>query len=97
MEPVASTALGRRLVLSYFFLIQTEYDLETWSGKARCVLTDLRIIPRLMVLGYGYMLYDITQWFMTLPAPETQQAALITTVYGAAAAIFGLYTNTGCK
>lgn len=78
-------------------MLKTEFHLESWSGKARVVLSDFRAVPRILVLGYGGMLYHITTWFMNLPEPTTQQAALITTVYGAAAAIFGLYTNTGGK
>ena len=78
-------------------MLKTEFEKESWSGKARVVLSDLRVIPRLMVTGYGFMLFHITTWFMFLPEPTTQQAALITTVYGASAAIFGLYTNTGNK
>ena len=77
---------------------KAEYLDLTWSSRARVILTNLRVIPRLMVLGYGFMLWRVTEWFMALPTPGTQQAALITTIYGAAAAIFGLYCNgTGAK
>lgn len=74
---------------------RSDFQELCWSAKVRTVLADLRVIPRVMVLGYGIMLYLVTQWFMDLSNPATQQATLVATVYGGAAAIFGLYTNKG--
>lgn len=61
---------------------------------AEC-LNRLRIIPRTIVAGYGYMCWIVVQWFMALPAPDTQQAALVTTIVGAAGMIFGFYMQGG--
>lgn len=54
-----------------------------------------RIVPRLMIAGYGYLLWDISQWFMSLSDPTGAQAAFVSTLVGASAAVFGLYTNSG--
>ena len=61
---------------------------------AEC-LNRLRIIPRVIVAGYGWMCWIVVQWFMVLPSPDTQQAALVTTVVGAAGMIFGFYMQGG--
>lgn len=54
-----------------------------------------RIAPRLMVIGYGYMMWDVAQWFMALDEPTGPQAAFVSTLVGAAAGVFGLYVNSG--
>ncbi len=75
-----------------------------------------RIIPRLIVLAYGYMTWEIVKWYMGLKpyfldkcneallkeaclvqAPTTEHMALVTAVLAVAAAVFGLYTNSGKK
>lgn len=61
---------------------------------AEC-LNRLRIIPRTIVAGYGYLVWVVAQWFMALPDPGTQQAALVTTIVGAAGMIFGFYMQGG--
>lgn len=55
----------------------------------------MRIVPRAMVLMYGYIFYEVTGWFMTLVAPNSQQAAFVSVIVGASAAFFGLYVNSG--
>jgi hypothetical protein len=65
------------------------------SAKIRVVLADLRIIPRIMVILYGWVIYDSYLWFKALEAPTTQQTSFITLLWGAAAAWFGLYVNSG--
>lgn len=75
-----------------------------------------RIIPRVLVAAYCWLLITVTVWYMDMKpymlegcdvsilgkdclvqAPATQHAALITAVVGVAAAIFGLYSNSGRK
>jgi hypothetical protein len=58
-------------------------------------LNRLRIIPRVIVAGYGYLVWDVVQWFQLLENPATQHAALVTTVVGAAGLIFGFYMQGG--
>ena len=56
---------------------------------------EWRIVPRLLIMGYGYTFYEVSQWFMTLDDPTVTQAAFVSTIVGAAAAFFGLYVNSG--
>lgn len=56
-----------------------------------------RVVPRLLVVGYGYLVWTVVQWFMNLPDPTTQHAALVSTVVGIAGAVIGIYTSTGRK
>jgi hypothetical protein len=43
---------------------------------------------------YIYLLYDVVQWFMLLPDPNSQQAGLVSVLVGSGAAWFGLYVNS---
>ncbi len=61
---------------------------------AEC-LNRLRIIPRIIVAGYGWATWLVISWFMGLQDPGTQQAALVTTVCALAPAIFGFYMQGG--
>jgi hypothetical protein len=56
-----------------------------------------RIVPRTILLAYGCMVYWVVDWFLAMPNPTTQQAALVTTVTGTVAAVIGLYQHTGRK
>lgn len=58
-------------------------------------LNEWRIVPRLMVLLYGVICYMTWSWFTGLEAPTTQQVTFASTIWGAAAAWFGLYVNSG--
>lgn len=53
-----------------------------------------RIFPRAFITVYIYLLYEVVIWFMSLEAPTTQQAGLISIMTGVGAAWFGLYTKT---
>ncbi len=55
----------------------------------------LRLVPRFIVGGYGYLIWVVVQWYMTLPDPNTQQAALITTLVGISVPVFGFYMQGG--
>ncbi len=59
------------------------------------VLDVLRVVPRLLVTGYGYLVWDTVQWYQALPEPSTQHTALVSAIVGASAMVFGFYTNTG--
>jgi len=61
------------------------------------IVNRWRIVPRIMVLMYGYLFYDVSQWFMALPVPTMSQSTFIAVIVGAAAAFFGLYVNSGGK
>lgn len=55
----------------------------------------LRIFPRVFIIVYIYMFYNVVEWFMTLTDPNMAQAGLVSVVTGAGAAWFGLYVNSG--
>ena len=56
-----------------------------------------RIIPRLFLGIYMYLLYYSTFWFMDLEAPTLEQSGLISILVGAGAAWFGLYVSSAAK
>jgi hypothetical protein len=56
-----------------------------------------RVVPRSILGAYGIMVWVVLEWFMAMPDPTTQQAALVTTISGTVAAVIGLYQHTGRK
>lgn len=60
-------------------------------------LNKYRIVPRVIVVLYGYVFWHVSTWFMGLPDPTAPQAAFVSTIVGAAAAFFGLYVNSGAS
>ncbi|CAL9969845.1 hypothetical protein VPHD479_0138 [Vibrio phage D479] len=67
------------------------------NGKIADAFDKWRVVPRILVSMYCYLLYQACIWFMALPDPTATQAGFVSTVVGAGAAIFGLYTNSGRK
>jgi len=65
-----------------------------WIWLAPEYFSRWRLFPRAFISMYIYLLYDVTQWFMALPDPNTQQAGLVSVIVGAGAAWFGLYVNS---
>ncbi len=94
-------------------------DIDSWRKGHMAVaewIDAWRLIPRVIVAGYSYMLWVVVKWYMELEprilegcdmavlaekclidGPTTQHAALVTAVIGVAAAVFGLYANSGRK
>lgn len=94
-------------------------DIDTWRKGHMAVaewVDAWRIVPRVLVAAYAYMMWGVVKWYMALEpriiedcnvellkevcviqAPSTQHAALVTAVVGIAAAVFGLYSNSGRK
>ena len=60
-------------------------------------IDHLRLVPRLVLAGYAWLVYVMCQWFMTLPDPTGNQSLFVGTVVGASAGVFGLYVNSGRK
>jgi len=78
-------------------------------------IDGMRLIPRILVGLYAYLVYKTVAWYMKLEpkmiencisanisdciviAPTAQHSILLSTIIGAAAAVFGLYTATGRK
>lgn len=57
-------------------------------------LDRLRTVPRLLIGLYGWTFYEVTQWFMNLPAPLNSQSMFVSVIVGAGAAWFGLYVSS---
>jgi hypothetical protein len=66
---------------------------QKWVHLAKTV-DAWRIFPRVFVSVYIVLLYDVVTWFMTLEAPNIEQAGLVSVVVGAMAAVFGIYAGT---
>lgn len=69
---------------------------EAWRQWAK-TLDDFRVVPRIMLVLYGWVCVETYQWFMALGDPTTAQVTFATAIWGAAAAWFGFYVNTGKK
>lgn len=59
------------------------------------MLNDYRVVPRLLVFGYGLFAFQVGSWFMGLADPSTQQATFVSVIWGAAAVWFNFYVNSG--
>ena len=53
-----------------------------------------RIVPRIFITTYIFLLYKVVIWYMELPSPSMEQSGLVSIVVGAGAAWFGLYTGS---
>jgi hypothetical protein len=79
----------------------TKNPWQKWIFFAK-MIDAWRVIPRLFLGVYVYLLYYATFWFMelgtngTLP-PTLEQSGLISILVGAGAAWFGLYVNSAAK
>ena len=69
---------------------------QKWVFAAKTI-DAWRIIPRLFLGIYMYLLYFATFWFMDLPEPSLEQSGLISILVGAGAAWVGLYTSSAAK
>jgi len=65
-------------------------------GFAEAIIA-LRIIPSVVVVAYTWFVWDVWQWFVSLPNPSSSQMGALTSVLGLAAAVFGFYVNGGNK
>jgi hypothetical protein len=54
-----------------------------------------RVVPRILIAAYGYMCFKITIWYMSMPDPSAEQTAFVSVVWGASAAWFNFYVNSG--
>ena len=54
-------------------------------------LNAWRVIPRLLMLAMLVMTYRVVEWFMSLPAPNPEQAALVSVMTGALTGACGLF------
>tara|TARA_R110002020_G_scaffold382909_1_gene593582 strand:- start:635 stop:832 length:198 start_codon:yes stop_codon:yes gene_type:complete len=60
-------------------------------------LNEWRIAPRILILAMTFMTYRVVEWFMTLPDPSPEQAALVSVMTGALTGAFGLFVSKSEK
>ena len=56
-----------------------------------------RILPRLMMLGMSISAWRVVEWFMEIPDPTSQQAALVSVVTGAMTGAFAVWMGHEAK
>jgi hypothetical protein len=61
------------------------------------VVDAWRVIPRAIMIGYGWIIYNVTEWFLLLPDPTGTQMGFASTIWGAAGILTGWYFSTGRK
>lgn len=60
-------------------------------------LDEWRIAPRILIMAMTFMTYRVVEWFMTLPDPNPEQAALVSVMTGALTGSFGLFVSKSEK
>jgi len=58
-------------------------------------LDYFRVIPRIILVGYGALVYYSWEWYMELTTPTGEQTSFIVAVVGVAGAIIALYQKSG--
>ena len=61
------------------------------------MLDRWRVLPRMVMLVMIVMTYRVVEWFMALPDPNPEQAALVSVMTGALTGAFGLFLGSGKK
>ena len=54
-------------------------------------LNEWRVIRRLVMVARLNMTYRVVEWFMALPDPNPEQAALVSVMTGSLTGAFGLF------
>jgi len=70
----------------------------TWKLKILTIaeLVDaLRVVPRIMLMGYSVLVWSVVDWFMGIPAPTSQHTALVVAVVGIIAPVAAFYQSSG--
>jgi hypothetical protein len=72
-----------------------------WTAiKLRCldaaeVADAWRVVPRMVLSGYGYLCWELACWYMSLKDPSAQQMAFVTIIVGLAVPLTNFYMNSG--
>ena len=54
-----------------------------------------RIVPRSILVFYGYLVWYVANWFMVIPNPGTGQTAFTVSIAGSIPVVIALYQNSG--
>jgi len=65
-----------------------------WSKIAK-TLNELRVIPRLIMLGYAFLVFYVVDWSLLQAKITTQHASIIASVIGIASFLVPAYFNSG--
>jgi hypothetical protein len=57
----------------------------------------LRVFPRIFLIGYGLLAFEMCRWAMAQPALSLEQMGLVTAVAGLFVPLTGWYMQTGRK
>lgn len=93
MEEIQKKKVQLDLEVDTAVIDSSKNPFQNWIHAAKAI-DAWRIFPRAFITVYIYLLYEVVIWFMSLEAPTTQQAGLISIMTGVGAAWFGLYTKT---
>jgi hypothetical protein len=88
LVPIAPAALPQESMKDF-----SQNPYKKWIYLAQAV-DSWRIWPRAFMTVYIVLVYQVINWFMTIPEPNMNQAGLISVVVGAGAAWFGLYLGS---
>jgi len=54
-----------------------------------------RIVPRIILGAYGYLVWFVINWFIIISNPATGQTALVVSIAGSIPVVIGLYQHSG--
>lgn len=60
-------------------------------------INEYRIFPRLFLLSFGWVSYEVIQWFMLLEAPNNSQGAFVSAMVAVLSFILRNYSESGIK
>tara|TARA_R110002049_G_scaffold281333_1_gene460882 strand:+ start:42271 stop:42507 length:237 start_codon:yes stop_codon:yes gene_type:complete len=75
----------------------TAAELKEWMLAGAEVVDAWRAVPRALMAGYAFLVYDLTVWYQLLDDPSSSQQWVLSTVWGAAALITKFYLESGRK
>lgn len=68
-----------------------------WYKTVADMMDTIRLVPRILVVMYGYTCYETFLWFTALEVPTNAQAAFASAILAASAGWFNFYVKTGNK
>ena len=61
------------------------------------IVDAFRVVPRAILVAYAVFVWNVVTWYMGIPTPTVEQAAIPGIVTGLIAAVIGLYQSSGRK
>jgi len=76
-------------------LINSTKEIKMDWIKIAKIANDLRIVPRLIMLGYAFLVWHVVDWSLIQAKITTQHAGIIASVIGIASFLVPAYFNSG--